>query len=124
MSISIAKGASAVWDTLKNEFSFSCQPTNYLIQVGFNTALQAAVWGGAQNEKVVQLLLEANADPNDSMDDGEGTVLQVAAFWGEDLIVKLLLEANADVDLHCEGAIDDVGSLRNEFVSAVSRLTI
>ena len=123
MSISIAKGAPTMWDTLKNEFSFSCQPTNYLIQVWFNTALQAAVWGDAQNEKVVQLLLGANADPNDSM-GGQGTVLQVAAFWGEEIIVKHLLEANADVDLHCEGAIDDVGSLRNEFVSAVSRLTI
>ena len=59
-------------------------------------------------EKVVKLLLEANADPNDSK-DGQGTVLQIAAFRGEELMVKQLLEANADVNLHCEGEIDDVG---------------
>ena len=56
----------------------------------------------AQNEKVVQLLLEAKADPNDSM-EGWGTVLQVAAFHGNELTVKHLLEAKADVNLHCEG---------------------
>ena len=55
----------------------------------------------------MKLLLEANADPNDSM-AGEGTVLQFASFRGEKLMVKHLLEANADVNLHCEGEIDDV----------------
>jgi len=50
----------------------------------------------------VLLLLEANADPNDSR-EGRGTVLQEAAFLGNELVVKRLLEANADVNLHCEG---------------------
>ena len=58
-------------------------------------------------ENVVQLLLEANADPNDSK-EGRGTVLQEAAFWGEESIVKRLLEANADVNLHCEGKCEGV----------------
>ena len=62
------------------------------------TALQAAVW--AENERIVQLFLEANADPNDSK-EGWGTVLQAAASKGNELIVKLLLKANADVNLHC-----------------------
>ena len=57
-----------------------------------------AVW--KENERIVQLLLEANADPNDST-EGLGTVLQVAAYRGNELIVKLLLKANADVNLHC-----------------------
>ena len=48
---------------------------------------------------MVQLLLEANADPNNSK-DGWGTALQVAAFKGNELIVKHLLEASADVNLH------------------------
>ena len=69
------------------------------------TALQAAICGG--NERIVQLLLEANADPNDSMEDW-GTVLQVAAYLGNELIVKHLLKANADVNLHCEGDFNDV----------------
>ena len=55
----------------------------------------------------MKLLLEANADPNDSK-DGQATVLQIASFRGEELMVKHLLEANADVNLHCEGEIDDV----------------
>ena len=55
----------------------------------------------------MKLLLEANADPNDSK-DGQGTVLQIASFRGEELMVKHLLEANADVNLHYEGEIDDV----------------
>ena len=69
------------------------------------TALQAAVLG--QNEKVVQLLLEANADPNDSK-EGWGTVLQVAAYKGNEFIVKHLLKANADVNLHCGGNLGGV----------------
>ena len=54
----------------------------------------------AQNEKVVQFLLEANADPNDSR-EGCGTALQLAALKGNGSIVKRLLEANADVNRHC-----------------------
>ena len=65
-----------------------------------NTALQAAVMVG--NGKMVQLLLEAGANPNDSR-EGWGTVLQVAAFKGYELIVKHLLEANADANLHWKG---------------------
>ena len=64
-----------------------------------------AVWIG--NERIVQLLLEANADPNDSR-DGWGTVLQVAASKGNELIVKHLLKANADVNLHCGGDFSKV----------------
>ena len=48
----------------------------------------------------MRLLLEANADPNNSK-DGWGTALQVAAFKGNELIVKHLLEASTDVNLHC-----------------------
>ena len=56
----------------------------------------------------MQLLLEADADPNDSR-DGQGTVLQIAAFMGYELIVILLLDANADVSLYCNGYFDGVG---------------
>ena len=62
-------------------------------------ALQAAAWGGS--EKVVQILLEAGANPNYSK-GGQGTALQIAAFMGSELIAKHLLEANADVNLQCE----------------------
>ena len=55
----------------------------------------------------MQLLLEANADPNDSK-DGWGTVLQAAAYLGNELIVKHLLKANADVNLHRDEIFDDV----------------
>ena len=58
---------------------------------------------------MVQLLLKANADPNDSI-EGWGTVLQVATFRGIDLIVKHLLEANAAVNLDCKGDSDGVRS--------------
>ena len=61
----------------------------------------------AQNEKVVQLLLEANTDPNNSK-DGWGTALQIATFKGNELIVKHLLKANTDVNLHCGGTFGDV----------------
>ena len=71
------------------------------------TALQVAV--RRENEKIVQLLLEGNADPNDST-EGWGTVLQVAASKGNELIVKHLLKANADVNLHCEGDFSGVSS--------------
>ena len=47
---------------------------------------------------MAQLLLKAGANPNDSR-EGRGTVLQIAAFNGNELIVKLLLEAKADVNL-------------------------
>ena len=50
----------------------------------------------------MQILLKANADPNDSI-EGRGTVLQIAAFRDSKLIVKHLLEANAAVNLQCEG---------------------
>ena len=63
---------------------------------------------------MVQILLEANADPNDSK-EGWGTVLQVAAFRGSELIVKYLLEANADVNLHYEGDFDGVRHSWNYF---------
>ena len=51
---------------------------------------------------MVQLLLEAGANPNYSR-DGLGTALQIAAFMDNELIAKHLLEANADVNLQCEG---------------------
>ena len=57
----------------------------------------------------MQLLLEANADPNNSR-KGRGTVLQVAASKGNELVVKHLLKANADVNLHCSG---DFGGVRD-----------
>ena len=82
------------------------------IQKRFYTALQAAVRGDC--EKIVQLLLEAGADPNDSK-EGWGTALQIAAFQGNELIAKRLLEANADANLHCEGVFGDVRYLGNEF---------
>ena len=66
----------------------------------YTTALQVAVWD--ENERLVQLLLEANADPNDPMEDW-GTVLQIAVYLGNELIVKHLLKANADANLHCGG---------------------
>ena len=55
----------------------------------------------------MQLLLEVNADPNDSK-DGWGTALQIAAFKGNELIVKRLLEASACVNLPCEWDFDGV----------------
>ena len=70
-----------------------------------DTALQAAVW--TDNEKMVQLLLQANADPNESK-EGWGTVLQIAAGRGSELIVNYLLKANADVNLHYEGHLGSV----------------
>ena len=47
---------------------------------------------------MVRLLLEADADPNDS---GKGcrTALQIAALHGCELSCKHLLKANADVNL-------------------------
>ena len=51
---------------------------------------------------MVQLLLEAGANPNYSR-EGQGTALQIAASEGNELIAKHLLEANADVNLQCEG---------------------
>ena len=60
----------------------------------------------------MQLLLEANADPNNSR-DGWGTALQIAAFKGNELIIKYLLEAGADINLRCEGDLDGVRDPRN-----------
>ena len=51
---------------------------------------------------MVQLLLEAGANPNYSR-EGQRTALQIAAFRGNELIAKRLLEAKADVNLQCEG---------------------
>ena len=59
--------------------------------------------------KVVQLLLEAGANPN-GVREGQGTALQIAAFKGYELIAKQLLEASADANLRCEG---DFGGVRN-----------
>ena len=50
----------------------------------------------------MQLLLGAGADSN-NIREGLGTILQVAAFKGNELIVKHLLEADSDVNIHCEG---------------------
>ena len=61
---------------------------------------------------MVQLLLEAGAHPNYSR-DGQGTVLQLAAFKGNELITKHLLEAKADVNLQCEGNFDGVRQPQN-----------
>ena len=61
---------------------------------------------------MMQLLLEAGADPNDSK-EGHGTALQVAAYWGSESTFKCLLEANADVNLQCEGEFADVGHPQN-----------
>ena len=51
---------------------------------------------------MVQLLLEAGANPNYSR-GGQKTALQIAAFMDNELIAKHLLEAKADVNLQCEG---------------------
>ena len=75
------------------------------IQKRLFTALHAAVW--KEREKIVQLLLEAGADPNDSK-EGWGTALQIAAFKGNELITKHLPEANADANLHCKGVFGSV----------------
>ena len=72
----------------------------------------------AQNEKVVQILLEANADPNTSR-VGWGTALQIAAFRGNELIIKHLLEASTDVDLHYRGDFDGVRSSEVNLVQAI-----
>ena len=56
----------------------------------------------------MQLLLEAGADPNDILEDC-GTVLQFAAFCGDELVVTHLLDAGVDVNIHCEGNCDSVG---------------
>jgi ankyrin repeat protein len=61
--------------------------------------LQVAVW--REDENIVQLLLEANADPNASR-EGCGTALQIAAYIGNELIVKQLLEAKADDNIDCK----------------------
>ena len=61
----------------------------------------------SDNEKIVQLLLEANADPNESR-EGWGTALEIAAIRGHEPIVNCLLQANADVNLHCEGYFGSV----------------
>ena len=96
----------------QNKSSLCNQLIFRAIQERFYTALQAAVRG--DNEKIVQLLLAAGADPNDSQ-EGWGTALQIAAFKGNELIAKHLLEANADANLHCEVVFSDVRYLRNEF---------
>ena len=67
----------------------------------------------------MQLLLEAGADPND-LREGWGTVLQVAIFNGNELIVKYLLKANADVNLHCGESFGNVRSLDIDSVQAMS----
>ena len=79
--------------------------------------MRAAVSGNTEDwwedtEKVIQLLLEAGADLNNIW-EGQGTALQVAAFWGSELAVKLLLKANADVNLQCEAVIDGVRHSQN-----------
>ena len=61
---------------------------------------------------MVQLLLKAGADPNEIL-EGSGTVLQLAAVKGNELMLKHLLEANADVNLHCEGHLGSVRHPRN-----------
>ena len=61
---------------------------------------------------MMQLLLEAGADPNDSR-EGQGTFLQVAAFLGSESTVRLLLEANTDVNLQWEGEFDGVRHPQN-----------
>ena len=71
----------------------------------FTTALQLAVW--KDNERIVQLLLEAGADPNDT-NEGSGAALKFAAFKSNELIVKHLIKANADVNLHCSGDFSSV----------------
>ena len=63
--------------------------------------------------RIVQLVLEANADPHDSKEHW-GTVLQIAAFKGNELIVKHLLKANADVNLHCSRTF---GNVRDPYTS-------
>ena len=85
--------------------SLSYQLTDYVTKMSFNTALQVVVFAG--NEKMVQILLAAGADPND-IREGLGTILQAAAFKGSELIVKHLLEANADANLHCDRDSDHV----------------
>jgi ankyrin repeat protein len=65
--------------------------------------LHTAVW--AKNERIVQLLLQYNADPNVSREDC-GTALQIAAFNGNESICKQLLKANADVNLNCKVQFD------------------
>ena len=76
--------------------------------------MQAAVWGEIEggDEKMVQLLLGAGADPNGSR-EGQVTALQVASYWGRESTAKLLLEANADVNLQCEGDLYGVSHPQN-----------
>ena len=61
---------------------------------------------------MIQLLLEAGADPNDSW-EGRGTVLQAASYWGRESTAKHLLEANADVNLQWEGDLYGVSHPQN-----------
>lgn len=72
-----------------------------------------------RNEKVVQLLLEAGADPNDSM-EGWRTILQMASCLGDESTLKHFLEAKADPNLQCEGDLRSVRSCEMNSVSAIN----
>ena len=50
---------------------------------------------------MVQLFLEAGANPNYSR-EGQGTAVQIAAFMGNELIAKRLLKAKANVNPQSE----------------------
>jgi ankyrin repeat protein len=69
-------------------------PVNGTDKYGTTPLYKAAVQG---ETKIVRMLLEAGADPNqESGGDSEGTPLCAAASWGRIEIVRLLLEHGAD----------------------------
>ena len=68
--------------------------------VDMGMPLSAAVHGGSA--KVVQLLLDADAEPN-AVQDGRPTALQVAVQRGDSVIIDLLLTAGAAIDALASG---------------------
>nr|GAT50801.1 copper amine oxidase-like protein [Mycena chlorophos] len=51
------------------------------------------------DQEIVDLLLQAHADPNLTGEHSAMTALHTAATYGHKAVVQLLLQANADPDL-------------------------
>lgn len=63
---------------------------------------------GEYKSPILKLLLDRGADPNITFEDGYGSALANAAFWGQRWSIEILVDAGADLNMPLKGPFQNL----------------